>query len=94
VFFFEASWLEENCEEVVKEGWEQGESEGLVKIDQLIGRVAGNLSWWSSNVLWGLEKKRKKTKKDLDAADVNLFQRMVFQKRRCLGSSLVRWRSK
>jgi hypothetical protein len=33
-FFFEAGWLEEEkCAEVVKEGWEQGEANGLTHVD-------------------------------------------------------------
>jgi hypothetical protein len=42
---------EEKCEEVVREGWELGVAEGLTRVNQLVGRVAGNLSGWSSNVL-------------------------------------------
>jgi len=62
-FFFEAVWLEEQCAEVVKEAWDQGVAEGLTRVDQLVGRVAGSLSCWSSNVLGGWEKRRKKLKK-------------------------------
>lgn len=29
--------------------------------------MAGSLSWWSSNILGGLEKRRKKIKKELEA---------------------------
>ena len=66
-FFFEAAWLEEeNCEEVVREGWELGVAEGLTRVNQLVGRVAGNLSVWSSNVLGVWEKRRKKLKKELE----------------------------
>lgn len=63
-FFFEAAWLEEEqCTDVVKEGWEQGVAEGLTVVDQLVGRVAGSLAGWSSNVLGVWEKKEKKLKK-------------------------------
>jgi mRNA deadenylase 3'-5' endonuclease subunit Ccr4 len=51
----------------VKEGWELGVEEGLSSVHQLVGMVAGSLSFWSSNVLRGWEKRRKKLKKELEA---------------------------
>jgi hypothetical protein len=82
LFFFEAGWLEEEqCVEVVKEGWDQGMAKGLTRVNRLVGRVAGNLSCWSSNVLGVWEKQRKKLKKDLE------FCRRGCLERWCLGSS-------
>jgi len=75
-FFFEAGWLEEEkCAEVVKEGWEQGMDEGLSTVEQLVGQVASNLPCWSSDVLVGWEKRRKKIKKELELCRRRLFQR-------------------
>ena len=66
-FFFEASWLEEEkCAEVVMEGWEQGMDEGPSPVEQLVGRVASNLSCWSPNVLGAGRSGGKKIKKELE----------------------------
>jgi hypothetical protein len=67
-FFFEATRLEEEqCADVVKEGWEQGMAESLTRVDQLVGKVASSLAGWISNVLGVWEKKRKKLKKELES---------------------------
>ena len=88
-FFFEAGWLEEEkCAEVVKEGWEQGMDEGLSTVEQLVGQVASNLPCWSSDVLVGWEKRRKKIKKDKGIMNILLFfmhrssftERLFFQR--------------
>ena len=66
-FAFEAGWLvEERCEEVVKEGWEQGVAEGLTMVHNLVKKVSGGLNSWSSNVLGAWEKQRKKLKTELE----------------------------
>ena len=51
---------------VVKEGWEQGVAEVLLMVDQLIRKVSGGLSSWSSNVLGAWEKQRKMLRRELE----------------------------
>jgi hypothetical protein len=67
-FYFEAAWLEEdNCGEVVLEGWESGVTEGLDKVAHLVRRVAVGLSSWNSNVLGEWEERRKKLRRELES---------------------------
>lgn len=65
-FFFEAARLEEEqCMDVMKEGWEQGVAEGLTGVDQLVGKVAGSLAGFECVGCVG--EKKKKLKKELES---------------------------
>ena len=55
------------------EGWEQGMDEGPSPVEQLVGRVASNLSCWSPNVLGAGRSGGKK--RSWSCVDGGLFQR-------------------
>ena len=65
-FKFEASWIkEEGCRKIIEEAWELREGAGCCLGESLRG-VAASLKDWSVTVLEDLEKRLRKTKKELE----------------------------
>lgn len=66
-FKFEAKWLmEDNYKKEVGEAWSRAMERGDVTMKEAVKTVVASLSEWNRNGLGDLEKRIKKTKKDLE----------------------------
>jgi hypothetical protein len=67
-FRFEASWMHEaECSKIIENAWKESVEEGSQKVAEAMKRVAGSLESWSREVVGDLEKKLKKTRKELES---------------------------